>query len=176
MTIWRLVVLAILVLVLRRLPIIMAVYKFIPPIRNWREAVFTGWFGPIGVGALFYYTVALESIPEDGPHAHARKVLQPVVYFMVLASIIAHGITIPLFYSGKYATRTLTRTSSTGNPVLHIPKFHRKNDPSIDESDITDVGVKKFTAITIVTPDELARRQSLDVLDYLPDDTPSNKS
>ncbi|KAG1455431.1 hypothetical protein G6F56_007065 [Rhizopus delemar] len=108
---WRLIVLAILVILLRRLPVIMALYKFIPALRNFREALFTGWFGPIGVGAIYYYTIALEAIPADGPNAHAHEVLKPVVYFMVLASVIAHGVTIPLFHVGSFASRTLTKTS-----------------------------------------------------------------
>lgn len=198
----------------------MSLYKFIPSIRNWREALFTGWFGPIGVGALFYYTVARESIPAGGPNAHAREVLEPVVYFMVLASIVAHGITIPLFYTSKFATRTLTRTSDAGHSsvILRIPKkmdlvFQRKNNNNystpplpMDESDLADFQktpeqpAKKFTAITILTPDEMpkhvynnnartysaestvtsattkdmsavsSRRNSLDILDYLPAD------
>jgi hypothetical protein len=170
--------LAILVLLFRRLPIVLALYKFIPAIRTWREAIFTGWFGPIGVGAIFYYTVALESIPEDGPNAHAREVLEPIIYFMVLSSVIAHGITIPLFYISKFATRTLTRTSDAGNQVLRIPKIEkligRKNSPPIfDEADLADVEVlsqsanvaavvvddtkpaPRHTAITILTPDDL---------------------
>lgn len=182
MTAWRLVVLAILVLLVRRLPVVLALYKFIPAIKTWREAVFTGWFGPIGVGAIFYYTVALEALPEDGPDAHARAVLEPIIYFMVLASVVAHGITIPLFYISKFATRTLTRTSDAGNQVLRIPKIEtfrsaRKNlpPPVIDETDMTDVEVMakreegveavvvddkpsaapRHTAITILTPDDV---------------------
>ncbi|KAK4512345.1 H(+)-transporting V0 sector ATPase subunit d [Mucor velutinosus] len=167
-TVWRLVVLAILVLVLRRLPIVLTLYKWIPTIHNWREAVFTGWFGPIGVGAIFYYTVALEALPEDGPNAHARALLEPVIYFMVLGSVIAHGVTIPLYFLGSIATRTLTITSEKGNQVLRIPKMDtiigRKQSPPtvIEETyssetpplgDNIDRDVpKKHTAITILTP------------------------
>ncbi|CAO3637853.1 unnamed protein product [Mucor fragilis] len=167
-TVWRLVVLAILVLVLRRLPIVLALYKWIPTIHNWREAVFTGWFGPIGVGAIFYYTVALEALPEDGPHAHARALLEPVIYFMVLGSVIAHGVTIPLYFLGTIATRTLTITSEKGNQVLRIPKMDtiigRKQSPPVaieetygsdtppSENTINRDVPKKHTAITILTP------------------------
>lgn len=167
-TVWRLVVLAILVLILRRLPIVLALYKWIPTIHNWREAVFTGWFGPIGVGAIFYYTVALEALPEDGPNAHARALLEPVIYFMVLGSVIAHGVTIPLYFLGTFATRTLTITSEKGNQVLRIPKMDtiigRKQSPpiAIEETCDTDTPPsgdtinrdvpKKHTAITILTP------------------------
>lgn len=47
---WRLVVIAILVLLLRRLPIMIALYKWIPDVKTFREAIFSGHFGPIGVG------------------------------------------------------------------------------------------------------------------------------
>ncbi|CEP08860.1 hypothetical protein [Parasitella parasitica] len=169
-SVWRLITLAILVLLFRRLPVVLALYKWIPTIHNWREAVFTGWFGPIGVGAIFYYTVALEALPEDGPHTHARTLLEPVIYFMVLASVVAHGITIPLFYVGSFATRTLTITSEKGNQVLRIPKIEtiigRKQSPVvIDEVDNANPALssqlkeevdekipKKHTAITILTP------------------------
>ncbi|KAI8636122.1 Sodium/hydrogen exchanger family-domain-containing protein [Parasitella parasitica] len=168
-SVWRLITLAILVLAFRRLPIVLALYKWIPAIHNWREAVFTGWFGPIGVGAIFYYTVALEALPEDGPHTHARTLLEPVIYFMVLASVVAHGITIPLFYVGSFATRTLTINSEKGNQVLRIPKIEaiigRKQSPVvIDEiydanlpsqhsnEEVNETTPKKHTAITILTP------------------------
>ncbi|CEG76702.1 hypothetical protein RMATCC62417_11562 [Rhizopus microsporus] len=182
-TVWRLVVLAILVLLLRRLPIIMALYKAIPTIHTWREAVFTGWFGPIGVGAVFYAMVALESVPEDGPNAHARQMIRPVVYFMVLASVVAHGVTIPLFYIGTFATRTLTRTSEV-TQILRIPKIDKRNikvkrtnsDVEIDVVDIipdneeeqSTVDVQdtpknetpRHTAITILTPSEIPSHQN----------------
>ncbi|KAI7890666.1 Sodium/hydrogen exchanger family-domain-containing protein [Mucor mucedo] len=171
-SVWRLVVLAILVLIFRRLPIVLALYKLIPAIKTWREAVFTGWFGPIGVGAIFYYSIALESVPLDGPNAHAREVLKPVIYFMVLASVIAHGITIPLFYIGTFATRTLTRTSESGNPVLQLPKFESfgKASPTIIEQVQEKTIVKpvesslpteqqRHTTITILTPEEIKQRE-----------------
>ena len=41
----RLVVLAILVLLLRRLPVMMAMYRWILDVKTWREAVFSGRFG-----------------------------------------------------------------------------------------------------------------------------------
>lgn len=41
---WRLVVLFILVLILRRLPALLALYKIIPSLRNLKEATFVGYF------------------------------------------------------------------------------------------------------------------------------------
>ncbi|KAG2210084.1 hypothetical protein INT46_001914, partial [Mucor plumbeus] len=54
-TLCRLIVLAILVLILKRLPMVMALYKLIPALHSWREAVFMGWFGLVGVDAICYY-------------------------------------------------------------------------------------------------------------------------
>jgi NhaP-type Na+/H+ or K+/H+ antiporter len=110
----------------------MALYKLIPALHSWREAVFMGWFGPIGVGAIFYYTVAIECIPEDGPNAHFRALIKPVIYFMVLAIVVAHGVTIPIFYTGTIATPSMTN-NNTDNKILHIHnRIGRKKYPNID--------------------------------------------
>jgi len=72
------------VLLLRRLPIIAALarpLRFGPP-----EVAFYGWFGPIGVAALFWVTTATEHGARDG-------VLWPAVTLAVAASTVAHGIT-----------------------------------------------------------------------------------
>ncbi|TBU11725.1 Na(+)/H(+) antiporter [Hamiltosporidium tvaerminnensis] len=42
------------ILLLRRPPVFYIFRRFIPEIRNRKEALFIGWFGPIGIGALFY--------------------------------------------------------------------------------------------------------------------------
>lgn len=51
LNVWRLIVIAILVLLLRRLPIMIALYRWIPDIKTLREAVFSGHFGPMGIGS-----------------------------------------------------------------------------------------------------------------------------
>jgi sodium/hydrogen antiporter len=51
LSVWRLVVIAILVFLLKRLPIMVALFKWIPDIKTFREALFSGHFGPIGIGA-----------------------------------------------------------------------------------------------------------------------------
>ncbi|KAL1929677.1 hypothetical protein VTP01DRAFT_1815 [Rhizomucor pusillus] len=179
MTAWRLVVLAILVLFLRRLPFVIATYKWIPALNNWRQALFTGWFGPIGVGAIFYYTVAIENLETDGPHAHARAVVEPIVYFMVLASVIVHGITVPLFHIGTFTKRTLTKSSLSANSITfrNSQELFRKRVKTNDgaEVGITEIDRRQHpdgggengnngiyattrprqTAITIITPDDI---------------------
>ncbi|KAI6006470.1 Sodium/hydrogen exchanger family-domain-containing protein [Pisolithus marmoratus] len=66
LSVWRLIVIAILVLLLRRLPIMIMLYKFIPDVKTIREAVFSGHFGPIGIGKLscVHLHLAVELLPK----------------------------------------------------------------------------------------------------------------
>lgn len=60
----------------------------------------------MGVGSVFYAMVALEQLDPEGPHAYARALMEPIVYFIAFTSIIVHGVTIPLFFMGKLATQS----------------------------------------------------------------------
>lgn len=65
---YRLVPLAILVLIFRRLPWVYAIHKKIPQIERARQAIFVGFFGPIGVSAVFYLYITqefLETLRDD---------------------------------------------------------------------------------------------------------------
>lgn len=42
---WRLVLLFIAIVFLRRIPPLLLLYKWVPEIANWREALFSGHFG-----------------------------------------------------------------------------------------------------------------------------------
>ena len=44
---WRLAILTVGIMILRRIPAILALYKWIPEITSWREALFSGHFGKI---------------------------------------------------------------------------------------------------------------------------------
>lgn len=50
LSVWRLIVIGICVLLARRLPILIALYRWIPDVKTFREAVFSGHFGPMGIG------------------------------------------------------------------------------------------------------------------------------
>lgn len=107
LTVWRLIVIAILILLFRRMPIILALYKWIPDIKTFREALFVGWFGPMGVGAVFIATLARHHIPHPEPDGDTSQVdllqetIFPVVSILVLASVVTHGMSIPFFVSGR---------------------------------------------------------------------------
>ncbi|WFD34481.1 hypothetical protein MCUN1_001322 [Malassezia cuniculi] len=118
---WRLVVLGICVILVRRLPWVMAMYKLIPALHDWKEAAFTGWFGPIGVGAIYYIEVALREVPDDDTRTHMREVINPVVLFCVFSSVLTHGITIPITRFGPQLVRhTTIMTQSSEHRHKHM--------------------------------------------------------
>jgi sodium/hydrogen antiporter len=93
--IYRLVGLGILVLILRRLPFLLALHKMIPQIENIQQAVFIGFFGPVGVSAVFYLLVAVkfvETLNVDGEPRedvkHLAEVITVVVWFLVICSVV----------------------------------------------------------------------------------------
>ncbi|KAL5322736.1 hypothetical protein ACEPPN_010711 [Leptodophora sp. 'Broadleaf-Isolate-01'] len=101
LTIPRLIGLGFLVLIFRRIPAIFITYKFMPScIKDWKEAFFIGYFGPIGIGAVFYIEHTKHLFPEKGEASDAEvnnmtAVMRPVVYLLVLFSIVVHGLFIP---------------------------------------------------------------------------------
>lgn len=128
--VWRLVVLALLVLFFRRIPVMLALKPLIPDIKTWREALFAGHFGPIGVGAIFIAILAraeLESeegsttplavLPETPfPHENIIELIWPITTFLVVTSIVVHGSSIAVFTLGKHInTLTLTMSYTQAN-------------------------------------------------------------
>jgi len=125
LSVWRLIVIAILVLLLRRLPIIIMLYRWIPDIKTFREALFSGHFGPIGIGAVFISTLALEVLhnahEDDNPQVVLlQETIQPIVAFMVLCSITIHGLSIPSFSLGR-RVHSVSRTWSRHNTQTSAP-------------------------------------------------------
>ena len=133
--VWRLVVIAILIILFRRIPVILALKPLIPDIKTWREALFIGHFGPIGVGALFISLLArgqlehgrrvpLSELPDpDSKEFHLIYLIWPIVTFVVMASIIVHGSSVALFALGKRInTMPLTITYSSSSPEP-LPKI-----------------------------------------------------
>lgn len=99
-TIPRLIGLGFMVLAFRRIPAILLVYKFIPKVcHDIKEALFMGYFGPIGVGAVFYREHMRHLFPHDDAADQEEKDLLdlagPVVYWLVFFSIVVHGLSIP---------------------------------------------------------------------------------
>ncbi|KZT59300.1 Sodium/hydrogen exchanger, partial [Calocera cornea HHB12733] len=117
LSVWRLVVITILLLLVRRIPPILISYKIIPDIKNFKEALFSGHFGPMGVGAVFISSLAVSKLPpatagrisSDDQQTLLAASIQPIVAFVVLWSILIHGLSIP-FWTLSKRVNTLTNT------------------------------------------------------------------
>ncbi|KAK1145066.1 hypothetical protein N8T08_004495 [Aspergillus melleus] len=96
----RLILLGVMVLLLRRIPSILLLYKLMPRVcKNWKEALFMGYFGPIGIGAVFYVEHTRHLFPKPGngdeTEAQLMRAIGPTVYWLVFFSIFVHGLSIP---------------------------------------------------------------------------------
>ena len=92
----RLIVLGILILLLRRLPIVFALRKFIYQIEEEHQAIFVGFFGPIGVSAIFYLYIGLDFLDgvtgqnglQRADAAVLAEVMTVVIWFLTVCSIV----------------------------------------------------------------------------------------
>ncbi|PTB63854.1 hypothetical protein BBK36DRAFT_1161798 [Trichoderma citrinoviride] len=116
--IYKLVPLGVLVLLVRRLPWIFGLHRWIHQITGTHQALFVGFFGPIGVSAVFYLFITLEFIEkflsdeEGNPRSdvtHLGATVRIVVWFLAVCSVVVHGLSIPLGKIGYLAPRTLSR-------------------------------------------------------------------
>lgn len=112
----RLIALLILILLFRRIPIVLAMKSFIPDIQTYREAIFCGHFGPMGLGALFLVIEARAQLengtsqPEPHPpkhtkHKEAIEMIWPVVSFIILGSTMVHGLSVAAISVGSHYSR-----------------------------------------------------------------------
>ncbi|WP_342030428.1 sodium:proton antiporter [Pseudomonas sp. SST3] len=81
---WPLFWLALLVLLLRRLPVLMMLAPTWRQQLNKHDAAFLGWFGPIGIAAIYYAALAHSHL-HDPQFWHAASAL-------IFASIMLHGV------------------------------------------------------------------------------------
>lgn len=116
----RLVAFCVLVLLFRRIPIVLATYRWTPDIRTVREALFCGHFGPMGLGGLFLAIEARAMLETDSslplPHPprfekpytsreQAIETIWPVVCCVVLASTLVHGLSVLALSVGSHFQR-----------------------------------------------------------------------
>jgi sodium/hydrogen antiporter len=82
---WRGPLLVVAVIVLRRLPTVLALRPLLGPLRGRaRDVLFLGWFGPIGAAALYY---AAFSLRETG-----IEEAWVVGSLIICASVVVHGV------------------------------------------------------------------------------------
>ena len=157
---WRLVVIAIFVIFFRRIPAMLLFKPLIPDIKTWREALFAGHFGPIGVGAIFAAILARAELeghdtqPErhrdlPGPGAknyYVVEIIWPLTTFIIVSSILVHGSSIAVFTLGKRInTMTVTLSYTTANEegpswMNRLPRMQSlgKGSMSLRKQDETD--------------------------------------
>ncbi len=82
---WRGPALVAAVLLLRRLPVVLAVHRWVEPLRSLGDALFVGWFGPIGIAATFYAAMAFRETGLESVFA--------VSLLLVCASVVVQGLT-----------------------------------------------------------------------------------
>jgi hypothetical protein len=95
-------------LLLRRLPIMMAMYRGIPDVKTWSEAVFSGHFGPMGIGAIFISTLASQFLLQHiagNPSTTADQQHQIEYYLKDLQRVFSGFDTL--------STRDVTKSSAT---------------------------------------------------------------
>ncbi|KAJ3206544.1 hypothetical protein HDU67_008104, partial [Dinochytrium kinnereticum] len=103
--VWRLVGVSVWMLTVRRVPAVLGLARWVPALRNFREAVFAAWFGPMGASAIFYALLAHIYL-EVSDHP-----LLEIVTFVVLSSIIIHGGSVPFFQMGLERQITLEQAA-----------------------------------------------------------------
>ncbi|KAJ9123801.1 hypothetical protein QFC24_003577 [Naganishia onofrii] len=124
---WRLVVLGISVMVLRRVPWVVALHRWIPTLPTWRESAFAGFFGPIGVGAVFYVQVALEKLPEERERLRAAPTTLPTDQGLVdehdVQAAAKVEVTDGMGENGSATpSRSASKSPSPDNMSLETPK------------------------------------------------------
>ena len=81
---WAGLLLVLAVLLLRRPPAVLALKPLLGRVGGTRDALFLGWFGPIGVAALFYANLAVREAGVEEAWV--------VGSLVICASILAHGL------------------------------------------------------------------------------------
>jgi sodium/hydrogen antiporter len=132
---WRLVVVGIFVLLFRRIPIMMMLKPIIKDLKTWREALFAGHFGPIGVGAIFVAIMARAELEHESTfplpqneisatseHINIITLIWPITTFLVICSIIVHGSSVAVFTLGRHIN-TLTLSFSFTTAVEDGPTW-----------------------------------------------------
>ncbi|KAL4895231.1 Sodium/hydrogen exchanger family-domain-containing protein [Aspergillus ambiguus] len=136
-TIARLFGLAFLVLGVRRIPAILMGYRFMPNVcGTWREALFMGYFGPIGIGAIAYVEYTRRLFPDvgtsDAEIDELMLAIVPVVYWLVFFSIVVHGLSVPLL-NGLYRAFNVPRVCDHPVEVLLLSEHEpAPNNSTVD--------------------------------------------
>jgi len=82
---WEAVAFILGILLLRRLPLWIVAGRILRPVQSIRDSLLLGWFGPIGIAAIYYACLANHEV-GDG-------LIWPAASLAVAASVLVHGST-----------------------------------------------------------------------------------
>lgn len=112
----------------------------------------------MGVGAVFYVQVALPYFEGDVYYLNLLNHLKALVYAFALASIIVHGITVPLIMTSlkigptlislsRSLSRGMLSTSDQADPVSRLPRYANpiSRGQSSDDLQTTPTGSQRHS-------------------------------
>lgn len=115
---WRSLVFPILILLLRRPPVAVVSRQLFKPLHgSWPQTLFVGWFGPVGISALYYATLSMGRVSDGLP-------LWNITSLVIFASVLVHGVTsLPL-------STWLGRVTGTYQPPQEKRQTEAEQEPS----------------------------------------------
>lgn len=103
---WRGVAFTAVVLLLRQLPVVVPASRLLSSLRRQADTLLTGWFGPVGIAAVFYVTLVVH---ETG----SRQAWQ--ISTLVIAAMFSSSLqSIKILNSSTLLSRSLTTAISFG--------------------------------------------------------------
>ncbi|CDK29131.1 unnamed protein product [Kuraishia capsulata CBS 1993] len=156
---WRLVLLGIAAVLFKRIPVMLALKPVTPDLRSWKEALFAGHFGPIGVGGIFCSILAksqiekslvkrgedqevpFEYLPTDktSDHYFLLNMIWPIVSFLVVISILIHGSSVTVMTLSS-SVKKLNLVSKLPKAVIKMPsKADRDTGMSLEKDKVDDL-------------------------------------
>ena len=80
------------VLLFRRLPYLLIMKPAVPALKGYKDVLFAGWFGPVGISSLYYATLST--------HESGLKEVWIIASLIVFASVLVHGFSARPFIHG----------------------------------------------------------------------------
>jgi NhaP-type Na+/H+ or K+/H+ antiporter len=110
---WRGGAVLVAVLLLRRLPAVLLLGRWISPLRALPERLFAGWFGPVGISSFFYAALALRM-------THAQAIWSWAT-LVIAGSVLVNGLTSTWLTQGYARWRPDARRSGEAVPAAPPP-------------------------------------------------------
>jgi sodium/hydrogen antiporter len=123
------------ILLLRRLPVLFLLSRFVPQLSNRKETCLAGFFGPMGVSAMYYLFLAIEYVDHMSSSGRPyerqsdfRDALRLVVWFSVIISVVVHGTCIAIY-------QAVTSLASTSLSLAGPRDFNVDGAKGLEEGD-----------------------------------------